>query len=260
VLCRKGIPWQAHSTFSRSLSGIPGIEAAVIQIEGEKSSLLVASVYVHPGSPKDSIQRLFHFAETHGIILAGDFNAKGLFNCQADVTNSAGREVDVLFQWSFFAIPSFPEKPTFTRILESGNVQAYILDGVFAPSENSLIELDELLFELNGDHLPVCFTITTPDHFLISQLPDVAPPKFTMSQHSLPFFSKSIEARSSSLLLLSTTSIPAEFDSLVTSMTEAINACMRDSLCRPPPQTPCSVLGQPANGAQEEEEQSQSSR
>jgi hypothetical protein len=182
VLCRKGIPWQAHSTFSRSPSGIPGIEAAVIQIEGEKSSLLVASVYVHPGPlPKDSIQMLLHFAETHGIILAGAFNAKGLFNGQPDVTNPAGREVDVFFQRSSFIIPSFPEKPTFIRILDSGDVQASIVDEVFAPSENCWIELDEPLFELDGDHLPVCFTITTPDHFLIPQLPDVAPPKLNVT-------------------------------------------------------------------------------
>jgi hypothetical protein len=134
VLYRKGIPWQAHSTFSRSLFDIPGIEAAVIQIEGEKSSPLVASVYAHAGPFKDSIQRLLHFAETHGIILAGDFNAKGLFNGQADVTNPAGREVDVFFQRSSFTIPSFPEKPTFIRILASGDVQASILDGFFAPS------------------------------------------------------------------------------------------------------------------------------
>ena len=114
-----------HSTFSRSLSDIPEIEAAVIQIEGEKSSLLVASVYVHPGPPKDSIQRLLHFAETHGIILAGDFNAKGPSNGQADVTNPADREVDVFFQRSFFTIPSFPEKPTFIRILASDTTGLY---------------------------------------------------------------------------------------------------------------------------------------
>ena len=121
-----------------------------------------------PRTPKDSIQRLLHFAETHGIILAGDFNAKGIFNGQADVTNPADKEIHVFFQRSSFTIPSFPEKPTFIRILDSGDEQASILDGVFAPSENCWIELDEPLFELDGDHLPVCFTITTPDHFLIS--------------------------------------------------------------------------------------------
>jgi hypothetical protein len=36
------------------------------------------------------------------------------------------------------------------------------------------------------------------------------------------------------LLLLSTPSIPAELDCLVTSMTEAINACMRESLVPAP--------------------------
>jgi len=181
--------------------------------------------------PQNSIQRLLHFAETHGIILVGDFNAKGLFDGQADVPNPAGREVDVFFQRSSFTIPSFPENPTFICILDSGDVQASILYAVFASSENYWIELDEPLFQLDGHHLPVCFTISTPDHFLI---PDVAPPKFTMSQLLLPLFSKSSEARSSSPLHLSTPSIPAELDSLVTSMTEAIDACMRQSLVPDP--------------------------
>jgi len=101
---------------SRALSDIPGIEAAIIQVDGASSQLLLASIYVHPEPPKDSIRRLLLFAETHGIILAGEVNSKRFFNAQGDISNAAGREVDRFLLSRTATSPSFPEKPAFIRI------------------------------------------------------------------------------------------------------------------------------------------------
>ena len=95
--------------------------------------------------------------------------------------------MDNFLQPSFHTTPSFPGRPTFTRTTEAGIVQASILDWVFSPSDDCWIEVEEPLFDLDVDHLLVCFTMTTPDHFSIARIPDAPPPKFSVSRLSPPF-------------------------------------------------------------------------
>jgi hypothetical protein len=104
----------------RSLSSIPGIEAALIQVDGATTSLLLASIYVDPEPPRTVSQEDRRF-----------------LHCSTSTT------------------PLFSVKPTFIRITTINEIHASILDGVFSPVENYCIELEDPLFELNGDHLPV---------------------------------------------------------------------------------------------------------
>ena len=119
-----------------------------------------------------------------------------------------------------------------------------ILDGVFSHVENCWIELEDPLFELDGDHLPVCFSITLTDHFKSTASPDAAPSKFSFSQLSLTLFSGTLETQTSPVILLPPPTSHSELDALVTFTKKAITASMEGSMVPPPRQkTAGPILG-----------------
>ena len=180
-LIRSGLAWSKHSRFSKALSDIPYVEATVVQIRGSRSTLLIGSVYVHPNPAEGSIKALLQFSETHRIIIAGDFNAKGLIHFQEDCSNAAGHEFDSFMKDNDKSLALFPEPPTFIRHLDDGKMSSSILDGVLLPAEDYWTSLDDPIFQLDGDHLPICFTITPKDSFPFSR-PAPPPPKFHPTQ------------------------------------------------------------------------------
>jgi hypothetical protein len=96
------------------------------------------------------------------------------------------------------------------------------------------MELEDPLFELDADHLPVCFSVTTNDHFLLTLVPEAAPPKFTLSRLFLPLFTSAFDAASTSLIQLPPPTAPAELDSPVSSTTQAITSAMAEAMVPAP--------------------------
>jgi hypothetical protein len=79
---------------------------------------------------KGSILSLLEYADTHGIIIAGDFNSKGIYNAHTERINTAAIKVDTFMTYLEDTVSSFFKSLSFIRILESGVINC-ILDGIF---------------------------------------------------------------------------------------------------------------------------------
>jgi len=181
---RSGLCWRKHTYLSRKLSSLPHVEVSIIELQTSCSPVLLGSIYVQPSSPANVIRQLVSLAETHELIIAGDFNCKGSFNFEDECLNTARRKVDAFLTPSDSTSSFFPSTSSFLRIHDDGTVHSSMLNGIFYPTDSCLISLSNPFFNLERDHaLASSLFLSRPNSnrrfFQLSPLPNFAQPSVT---------------------------------------------------------------------------------